>query len=479
MPQTLSVAMALFCGQLAISLLGRSAPPDRSAAARCALAALVLLVVFGTRLVARLARRGPGLRAGAHLLAAATLSFVVGTLELWATAPGRIPSPGLRALGLSPEAWMAARPLGFELCGLLAVLSLCAGHANTLATRRAEASLDRTAATRLRDGASHALDVSGRALGVAGVAFAAFAAVLHAALGAGPLGPTTLTAPIAVLAGCSVAAFWLGAPAARALALTRARALGLRIRDLAAFDRLARVDVLCVEAEPGITSDAIAAVRALRDRGVAVYLVGDRRPEVLRLVAARLGARALTAPDAMTGALHVRDLQHAGAWVAVVGAGGGLAAARADLSIAFASTSQDGAGAAELVLGPTRLQPLASAIDLSRALRARLREGAIFAALVNAILIPCAVLGWCPPAIAALVALLEALLVLTNAMRLPATPRPRTETTRKGQRVAILPLSPRQPMPALDTAATAEALCLPQPSASGNGHILPAPSVAR
>lgn len=414
-PRTLAIALALFCGQLAITTLARGALPARATAARCALAALLLLLAALARLGPRAGlrlrrvRRSPRAErralAGGTLLAAAALAFVVGALELWLAAPGREVPLKLMALGLSPAAWLAARPLGFELCGLLAVLSLCACRAHALAEGRVRDALPpagRSAGEPLSAQAD-LLDVIRRALGVGSVAFAIFAAALHATLGAGPLSPAPFTVPIAVLAGSSLAAFWLAAPVARALALSSARGLGIPVRDPATLERLARVDVVCVDADPGLTSDAALAVRALGDRGVAVHLFSERRAEATRLCASWIGARAVAPPGAAAAALHVRDLQVVGAWVAVIGPCDGPAAARADLALAL----------------PGELLPLAHVIDVSRALRARLREGAALATLFNAALIPCAALGLVPPAAAALLALAEALLVLGNALRIP------------------------------------------------------------
>jgi cation transport ATPase len=74
------------------------------------------------------------------------------------------------------------------------------------------------------------------------------------------------------------------------------------------------------------------------------------------------------------------------------------------------------------VLAENRLDRLAYLLDLSCALRARLREGAAVATLYNAIVLPLAALGWCPPAAALALSLIESLAVLANALRLPPPP---------------------------------------------------------
>ncbi|EYF00696.1 hypothetical protein [Chondromyces apiculatus] len=383
----------------------------------------------------------------------------------------------LTALGFSPAAWRSARPMGFELCGLLAVLTMSADHAHALAVRRASAALTTQPPAGGEGTPNGAFDIAGRALRVAGIAFAAFAAALHATLGPGPLAPSAFTAPIAVLASCSLAAFWLGAPVMRAMALVRTRAAGLLVRDPEAFGRLARVDVVCVRTSAAVTVDLARAIDGLRARGVAVHLLGQHGPENLQGRAPLRGARAFNTPTPMAAALHVRDLQFAGFSVALVGSSADIASSRADLAIGLAAASPS--MSAELSDGG--LEPLAYALDISRAFQARMRGGATIAAIINAVLIPCAALGWCPPAIAALIALFEAILVLANTMRLPAAPRRLSgavEQTPSTLAAVTQPLL--QPAVALEKSVAVERRLLPQVQhGRGTGHILPAPSAAR
>lgn len=454
----LVVAMILLTGLLALSTVrGSGAALGWLGIGRAAGGALILALGAAplARQAAALGRRGQ-LALDAPVLAAALLAFLTGLLELWVTTPGASPPATLAALGLRREAWQAAQPLGFELCGLLVALAICARCAYIAARERAAAGLalaapagatgddarslagvrqalarvDRPEALRLDPrikGAPAAasegfLDVAARSLCVAAPALAAFALVVHAALGGGPLSPGALLAPIAVLAGCSPAAFWLAAPAARALAIARARAGGIVVKHPRALESVARVDTVCLDdpLRPGVEEVA----RALGNRGLDARILSGERHAAARSAGERLGIRGFGALSAAGKALYVRHLQRAGARVLFVGSAEGAWSAQADASVILAHASPTAAIPAAIGLTGDRLERLPYLIDLSRALRARLRQGVAVSALYNAVVLPCAALGWCPPAAAAALALLEALLVLVNAGRLPRPPGP-------------------------------------------------------
>ncbi|MCC6552414.1 MAG: cation-translocating P-type ATPase [Polyangiaceae bacterium] len=585
----LIAVIVLLIGLLALSEARAGGAPSLGwGAARGALAVLVL-ALFAVPLVRRAsaaARRGQ-LARDALALSAAVLAFLVGALELWMTAPGAHPPAALASLGLRPAAWAAARPLGFELAAVIAALALGIRHACAAARLRAaddaragavgEPALDEIrraiafsehpaalpralfagacgplAADEPGCASSPAgragcaleppddlLEVAARALCIAAPAFAALAFVAHAAAG-GPLSPAALLAPVAVLAGCSPAAFWRAAPVARALAIARAGAAGAVVRDPRALEPLACADAVCFEkggtltigrprvmalawvrppdralleevlaleqrsahpagravaaflaaagvrpAEAGESLDpeplredragivgrvrgrllevsapprrtpldggpdarhldpsasiswfhrdgepfgyfelydppregAAAAVLALRERGLVPRILSADRHEAVRALGLHLGAPGFGGLCASGKALHVRDLQRAGARVLFVGSADGAAAAQADAAVTLSPDAAAPPGPIALTAG--RIAPLPYLVDLSRALRARLREGLAVATLYNALLIPCAVIGWIPPAAAAALAFVEALAVLANALRLP------------------------------------------------------------
>jgi cation transport ATPase len=194
-----------------------------------------------------------------------------------------------------------------------------------------------------------------------------------------------------VLAGVSPAAVLAAAPAARAVAVLRARAAGIVVKDAGALEALARVDTLCFARSAGAHAVPGLLVRGIR----ALVMCGDR-------------------PEA------IRDLQLAGARVLlVVGDGhdpGG--AVQADVAVAVVPGALPGAAAAPILLAEGHLDDLAGLVDLGRALRAVIRENMALGAVSNAAILPAAALGYLSPLHAAGLVLAETLLGLANAARL-------------------------------------------------------------
>ena len=135
--------------------------------------------------------------------------------------------------------------------------------------------------------------VAARGHTIATVALAAFAVIAHGALGAGPASAAAWMAAAAVLVGASSAAFALGAPAAKAMAVARAREAGIVVKDARALEQLAAADVACFDTSASfprddastatselpdeVRADAAAALRALWTRGVPARLHRRRR----------------------------------------------------------------------------------------------------------------------------------------------------------------------------------------------------------
>ncbi len=244
-------------------------------------------------------------------------------------------------------------------------------------------------------------DAAVRALFTAGLGCASFALVTHGWMGRGPFGPVALFAAAAVLTGMSPSSILVAAPAARAIAILRARVAGVIVKDPAALEALAGVDAACIEESEAVASgeprtDALTAVHGLTARGVrAVVLDGEK-------------------------ALAIRDLQLSGARVLLVGGrrDDPSGAAQADVALALAPGARPGAVAAPIVIAGGRLDDLPWLIDLGRALRAVLRQNCALGAVYNAALIPAAALGYVSPLTAALAMLAETLLELANAARL-------------------------------------------------------------
>ena len=242
-------------------------------------------------------------------------------------------------------------------------------------------------------------DVAVRGIITAALGCASFALVTHGCFGAGPLGPVALSACLSVLVVASPSALLIAGPAARAIAVLRARAAGVVVKDAAALEALAAVDVICLQKNGTLTGDLPAMRRVVWAPGA-----GGVGP--------------------LEKALAIRDLQLGGARVLFVGDGWDdpRVAAQADLAVAIAPGTLPGALRAPIVVCRDRLDELPGLVELGRSLRAVLRQNVALAAVYNAVLIPAAALGYVSLPMAAGLSLAEALLGLANAARLLRAP---------------------------------------------------------
>lgn len=266
--------------------------------------------------------------------------------------------------------------------------------------------------------------------------FALFALVLHSWIDGYLLSPSALLAMIAVLVSASTAAFSLAAPTARAIAILRARALGVVIKDVSALERLAEADVACLdrplavsEGGPpfggaGLGFGAKAAVRALWNRRVVCRLLSSAPREPTAETASWLGivGSAGLSPEAKARAITA--LCRRGARVLLISGADPRAAGAeaADVTVAIAPGASPAAVSAPIVVSRDELDRVPKLIDLARALRRRLDENAALSMVYNALVIPAAALGWLSPIQAASLLLIEAMLGLSNASRLLNSP---------------------------------------------------------
>ena len=171
--------------------------------------------------------------------------------------------------------------------------------------------------------------------------------------------------------------------------------------------------------------DARRVVQTLAEQGSAVCLLsGDRTPCVMR-AAQRLGigsARGEATPADKVS--YVRDLQHRGAWVAVIGDGINDAPvlAQAQVSVAMASATDLARLSADIVLLTDRIEPLLEAVTIARRTLRIIHQNFIWAILYNAIAVPLAVMGEVTPLLAAAGMSASSLLVIGNALRLCVVP---------------------------------------------------------
>lgn len=192
-----------------------------------------------------------------------------------------------------------------------------------------------------------------------------------------------------------------------------------------------------------VKDDSIAAVSALRARGLdVVMLTGDGRATA-ETVARQVGIRRVVAEVLPEGkARQIRELQAEGRRVAMVGDGinDAPALAQADLGLAVGTGTDVAIESADVTLVSGRLSGVATTIDLSRATMRNIRENLWFAFGYNGLGIPLAAGVLYPlfgvllsPAIAGAAMAFSSLSVVLNANRLrgfhPAEPTPTSSTT--------------------------------------------------
>ena len=167
--------------------------------------------------------------------------------------------------------------------------------------------------------------------------------------------------------------------------------------------------------------DAAATLAELRRLGLDVSLMsGDREPAVARL-ATELDiddyAAACTPQDKLDG-LAAR--QQNGEVVIMVGDGINDAPvlAGADASIAPAHAALLAQTSADIIMPGIHLQPIVTAIELSRKTLRIVRQNLAWAILYNTLALPAAVAGFVPPWLAAIGMSASSLIVVLNALRL-------------------------------------------------------------
>jgi heavy metal translocating P-type ATPase len=174
--------------------------------------------------------------------------------------------------------------------------------------------------------------------------------------------------------------------------------------------------------------EAVEVVAELRRRGSRVHLVsGDSLPTT-RWIASCLGVDSFQA-EVLPGqkAAFVRDLQGAGAVVAMVGDGinDAPALAQADLGIAMGSGADIAMKAAAVVLMTSSLDKVSEVFSLAARTLRVVRQNLFWAFLYNLCGISLAVAGFLNPIFAAAAMLLSSLSVVANSLRLNRPPRQR------------------------------------------------------
>jgi Cu2+-exporting ATPase len=176
-----------------------------------------------------------------------------------------------------------------------------------------------------------------------------------------------------------------------------------------------------IELADQVRPEAKAVIAELHDMQVGVTLLsGDAQP-VVDNVAAGLAitqARGAQLPDDKLD--YLRDLQHSGQVVAMVGDGVNDAPvlAGAQVSVAMGSGSQLAQASADMVLLSESLQQLPFAIRTARRMQRIIRQNFAWAIGYNLLAIPLAASGIIPPWLAAIGMSVSSLVVVLNALRL-------------------------------------------------------------
>ncbi|MEE3101426.1 MAG: HAD-IC family P-type ATPase, partial [Pseudomonadota bacterium] len=173
--------------------------------------------------------------------------------------------------------------------------------------------------------------------------------------------------------------------------------------------------------EDPLRPDAAGTVAALKARGLAVRLISGDAPGPVARAAAAAGIEDFEAGRTPAGKVAALEaMARDGRTVLMVGDGinDAPALAAAAASISPASAADVSRAAAGMALAGRALGPVALAVDVARAARARVRENFALAALYNLIAVPLAASGHVTPLIAALAMSGSSILVTLNALRL-------------------------------------------------------------
>lgn len=172
-----------------------------------------------------------------------------------------------------------------------------------------------------------------------------------------------------------------------------------------------------------IKSGSASAIEQLRNLGLRPVLLTGDNAAVAAQVAAAVGINpddvyAGVTPEGKVDA--VRQLQAAGATVAMAGDGVNDAAAlaQADLGIAMGSGTDVAIEAADLTVMGNDLGQVAQAIELSRRTLSTIKTNLFWAFFYNAVGIPVAALGLLNPMIAGAAMAASSVLVVANSLRL-------------------------------------------------------------
>ncbi|MFA5083618.1 MAG: heavy metal translocating P-type ATPase, partial [Hydrogenophilaceae bacterium] len=170
-----------------------------------------------------------------------------------------------------------------------------------------------------------------------------------------------------------------------------------------------------------LRASSVAAVARLKAAGIRVVMLTGDNEATAAAVAAEAGIddwRAGIKP--VDKAATVAALKGGGRTVGMVGDGinDAPALATADVSFAMRSGADIALEAADITLMRNDLASLADAIELSRAVMARIRQNLFLAFVYNVLALPLAAMGMLSPVIAGAAMALSSVSVVSNSLRL-------------------------------------------------------------
>ena len=187
------------------------------------------------------------------------------------------------------------------------------------------------------------------------------------------------------------------------------------------FDKTGTLTLGLTDGAEQLRPGAAEAVRALRDRGMELWMIsGDKREKAER-IAGMLGIENVLCevrPADKSDA--VKALQARGKRVCFVGDGinDSPALACADIGVALGCGADIAISTADVMIVSSSMQSVQTVFDISAATMKNVRQNLIWAAVYNVICIPLAASGIINPSIAAAAMALSSNGVLLNALRL-------------------------------------------------------------
>ena len=252
---------------------------------------------------------------------------------------------------------------------------------------------------------------------VAAVWFALFAIIVHALSGRSALHLGVVLAGVAVLAGASSAAFCVGLPLARIVAVTRAHAMGIVIKDVAALEALATVDFAYFDLGDQVRPDTLEVFRAFWHRSIACRIISGDRAEAVLALGHRYGVAATGNLDPDEKARVIGATRDAGGRVVHVRQHGTAQMIPVDVSIAIAPEAlPDDVQAPILLRDPS----LTSLVWL---MRSRTRLMLALTLVYDAIVLPLCVAGFLAPINAAALSFGMTMITCLFASRCVVKPR--------------------------------------------------------